>query len=364
MKVPLTEIYVGDDVRQAVERVFRSGQFVKGPENGAFEREFARYVRTSYAQTVSSGTAALHVALQALGLGRNDEVLVPSFSFVATATPLLALGAKPVFVDIEPETYTMDPALARKKVTKRTRGMIPVHLYGHPADLGPLAELAEERGLWMLEDACQAHGARYFGKHVGAFGDAAAFSFYPSKSMTVLGDGGMVVTNRTDLAERLRMFADAGRGPGEKYVHRVVAENFRMSEVAAAIGRVQLAHLPHWVDARRTIAKEYTERLSQVPAVSPPRERRRCVHGYYVYTIRTKLRDALAKHLGNRGIATGLYYPLPIHRQPLMPASAHRLSLPETDRAAKEVLSLPIFPSLPLETAREIAESVASFHGG
>ena len=338
MNVPLSQIYTGDDIRQAIERVLRSGWFVKGQENAAFEREFAAYVGARHAVAVSSGTAALHLGLQALGVKPKDEVLVPSFSFVATATPLLALGAEPVFIDIDPDTYTIDPEEARRKLTKRTRGIIPVHLYGHPADLGSLVDFAEDRDLWMLEDACQAHGARYRGRHVGTFGDAAAFSFYPSKNMTVYGDGGMVVTNRADVMKRLRMLVDAGRGPGDKYIHRIIAENYRLSEIACATGRVQLAHLPAWLEARRRLAREYTAALSAVPEVVPPVEKEGCVHSYYVYTIRAKRRSALTDFLKQSGIATGQYYPTPIHRQPCMPMEYRRTKLPATERAAREVL--------------------------
>ena len=364
MNVPLSQIYVGDDTRQAIERVLRSGWFVKGRENAAFEREFASYVGTRHAVAVSSGTAALRLGLQALGLRPKDEVLVPSFSFVATVTPLLALGAKPVFVDVERDTFNLDPAQARRKVTKRTRGVIPVHLYGHAADLGPLVDLARERDLWMLEDACQAHGARYQGRHVGTFGDAAAFSFYPSKNMTVCGDGGMVVTNRADVEKRLRMLQDAGRGPGDKYVHRIVAENYRLSEIACAIGRVQLGHLPAWVEARRALARDYTDALAAVRDVVPPTERPGCTHSYYVYSIRARRRNRLAEFLKQRGIATGQYYPTPIHRQPCLPAAYHRAKLPETERAAREVLALPMYPTLGTGAAREVASAVAEFYRG
>ncbi len=364
VKIPLTEIYVGDDTRQAIERVLQSGWFVKGKENAAFEQEFAAYVGASHAVAVSSGTAALHLALEGLGVRPKDEVIVPSFSFVATVTPLLALGAKPVFVDIDPETFNINPDLARGRVTKNTRGIIPVHLYGHPADLDPLLELAADRDLWLLEDACQAHGARYHGRHVGTFGDAAAFSFYPSKNMTVCGDGGMVVTKRADVAERVRMLVDAGRGPGDKYVHRLPAENHRLSEIAAAIGRVQLAHLPDWVEKRRRVAHAYTEALSTVSPIEPPVERPGCVHSYYVYTIRAKRRERLAAHLAERGVATGQYYPTPIHRQPCVPAVYHRAKLPETERAAREVLSLPLHPGLGPDAVQAIARTISEFYAG
>jgi dTDP-4-amino-4,6-dideoxygalactose transaminase len=361
VKIPLSEVYVGDDTRVAVDRVLKSGWFVKGEENAAFEKEFASFVGARNAIAVSSGTAALLLALQALGLRRGDEVLVPSFSFVATVTPILVLGAKPVFVDIDPETFNMDPTEARKKVTKRTRGVLPVHLYGHPADLAPLRELAHTQGLWMLEDACQAHGARYDGGHVGTFGDVGVFSFYPSKNMTVCGDGGMVVTDRDELAGSVRMLTDAGRGPGDKYVHRVVAGNYRLSEIAAAVGRVQLRHLPGWVERRRAVARAYTSELSDLENVKAPVERKGCFHSYYVYTIRVGERDKLAQYLAGQGIATGQYYPTPIHRQPCVPAQYRKSDLPNTDRAAGEVLSLPIFPTLPLGKARVVAKTVAEY---
>lgn len=363
MKIPLAEIYVGDDTRRAIERVLSSGRFVKGAESKAFEREFADFVGARHAVAVSSGTAAIHVTLQSLGVRPGDEVIVPSFSFVATASPLLQLGAKPVFVDIDPETYTMDPKRVKTRITRRTRGIVPVHLYGHPAEMGAITELARTRDLWVLEDACQAHGAQYQGKHVGTLGDASAFSFYPSKNMTVCGDGGMVVTDDAALADRARMYADAGRRPADKYVHRVVGANYRMSELSAAIGRVQLAHLPEWVRGRRRAAHAYTEALSEVQEVRTPVERPECLHSYYVYTVRARRRDRLSEHLAARGIATGLYYPTPIHRQPFMSAPVRRSRLPVTDRAAREVLSLPMSQRLAAEAIETVARAVSDFYG-
>ena len=361
MKVPLTEIPVDAAMRQAAMRVLDSGRFVKGPENAAFEREFAAYLGVPHATAVNSGTAALELGLRALDLRPGQEVLLPSFSFIATAAPVLQLGARPVFVDIDPETYNLDPTDVRRKVTRRTAGILPVHLYGHPADLRPLQELAKAKDLWILEDACQAHGAEYHGRKVGTFGDVSAFSFYPSKNMTVLGDGGMVATPRKDLADRVRVLLDAGRKLGERYVHTAISGNYRLSEILAAIGRVQLTFLPGWVERRRQIAAVYTEALSDVRGTSPPVERPSCRHSFYCYTIRTRRRKALAEYLEAQGIATGHYYPLPIHRQPALPAAYRRVKLPETDKATREVLSLPIFPRLAEETARRVAGLVTGF---
>lgn len=337
-----------------------SGQFVKGEENKRFEAEFASYVGTRHAVAVSSGTAALQLALQALGVRRSDEVLVPSFSFFATAAPLLHLGAKPVFVDIDPQTYTMDPEATRRRITRQTKGMIPVHLYGHPADMKPLRELALERDLWTLEDACQAHGSRYRSHSTGSLANAAAFSFYPSKNMTVCGDGGMVTTNDSRLAERVRMLSDGGRKTGEKYLHRLIGWNFRLSELHAAIGREQLRHLEEWVDGRRRVANGYGERLGGMKQLALPVEMPWARHSYYVYPLRARRRSALVRHLNLSGVATGIYYPRPIHRQPAI--SGSRPSLPETDRAAREVLAIPMYPGLSDDDLDYVTAKVREFY--
>jgi len=344
MNVPLTRIYVDDGMRRAVERVLSSGRFVKGEENARFEEEFARYTSVRHAVAASSGTAALHLAVEALGLRAGDEVLVPSFSFFATVSPLLRLGARPVFVDIDPHTYTIDPTDARRRSTRRTKGILPVHLYGHPSDMAPLMEFAEQQDLWVLEDACQAHGSLFNGRPVGSLGHLAAFSFYPSKNMTVCGDGGMVTTNNDEMAEKVRMLADAGRRPSEKYVHRLVGWNFRMSEMHAAIGREQLNHLDEWVSMRRRVADGYARRLAGISELSIPIEMPWARHSYYVYTVRAKRRKRLIAELHEAGIAAGIYYPTPIHRQPAVKGPRPRL--PETDRAARQVLSLPMFPEI------------------
>ena len=349
-----------DATRTAVDRVLSSGQFVKGRENAQFETEFARYVGTRHAIAVSSGTAALHLSLAALGIRPGDEVLVPSFSFFATVSPLLHMGGRPVFVDIDPRTYAIDPKQVRKRITKKTCGILPVHLYGHPADMNPLRELAEEHDIWILEDACQAHGSMYRGRHAGTLGDVAAFSFYPSKNMTVCGDGGMVTTNDRSLAERIRMLTDAGRKSREKYVHRLVGWNFRLSEILAAIGREQLRHLEEWVQARRRVAVGYRGRLTDLDGVGLPVEMPWARHTFYVFSIRVRRRRALAEHLGQGGIATGVYYPVPIHRQPATPKQ--RVSLPHTDRAAREVLALPMHPRLDDAALDYICDQVRAFY--
>lgn len=362
MTIPLAEISVGAETRRAVDRVLSSGQFVKGEESARFEEEFAAYVGVKHAVAVSSGTAALHLAIGALGVKPGDEVLVPSFSFFATVSPLLHVGAKPVFVDIDPLTFTLSPEDARRRITRRTKGIVPVHLYGHPAEMAPLLELATERDLWVLEDACQAHGARYKDRAVGSMGALSAFSFYPSKNMTVCGDGGMVVTGDRDLAERVRVLSDAGRRSGEKYVHRFVGWNFRLSEIHSAIGRGQLRHLEEWVASRRRVARGYTDRLGKMTDLTLPTEMPWARHSFYVYSIRSRRRSELAQHLQAAGIATGVYYPTPIHRQPALKGPRRRL--PETDRASREVLALPMFPRLSDDALDSIAREVRTFNEG
>lgn len=357
-KIELCKIYVDEEMKQAVMRVLDSGQYIKGEENKNFEREFAKFCTTKYAVAVSSGTAALWLALQALGIKENDEVIVPSFTFIATASVVLHCNAKPVFADIDSRTYTIDPRDVEKKITEKTKAIIPVHLYGHPVDMAPLQELAEKYNLFITEDACQAHGALYKGKKVGGLGDVGCFSFFPSKPMTVCGDGGMITTNNKELAEKIAMLKDQGRK--EKYTHELLGFNFRLSEIHAAIGRLQLKHLEDWIEKRREIAKLYNELLNDVKEVTPPQEAEWARHVYYVYTVRAKNRDKLLRYLKEKNIACGLYYPIPIHKQPCMrPFSSPKLE--NTEKRTKEVLSLPMHPQLEDADIKYIANNVKAF---
>lgn len=335
--IPLARPLLGHEERAAVERVLASGMLAQGPEVAAFEEEFSAFVEHRHCVATSSGTAALHLVLLATGIGHGDEVIVPSFSFAASANAVRLCGAIPVFADIEPEHFCLDPDLVEAAITSRTAAIMPVHLYGHPAAMAALAAIADRHGLLLVEDAAQAHGARLGGRPVGALGDCAAFSFYPTKNMTT-GEGGIIVTGDDQVARTARLLRN--QGMERRYHHEIVGCNARMTDLAAAIGRVQLRRLQGWNAARRTHAERYDTSLHGV--VTPP-VADGVEHAYHQYTVRSPDRDALRAKLQARGIGTGVYYPVPIHRQPPF---ATRADLPETDRAAMQVCSLPIRPDL------------------
>ena len=342
MKINLSAIYMDDQIKKAVIEVLESGRFIKGEQLKKFEHEFAVFCSAKYAVGVSSGTAAILLSLMALGIGKGDEVIVPSHTFIATATPILFLGAKPVFADIDAETYTIAPKGIEECLTDRTKAIMPVHLYGHPADMDQINNIAQDNGLYVIEDACQAHGALYKGKMTGSLADIACFSFYPSKNMTACGDGGMVTTNNEELAEKVSMLRDHGRK--EKHIHEIVGLNLRMGEISAAIGRQQLQHLSVWNEKRRHIAKLYNQLLSEIDKIATPVEKDWARHVYYMYVIRTKQREKLAEYLRDKSISTGIHYPVPVHQQPIMKAYSKRL--PVTEKVVDKILSLPMHPQL------------------
>lgn len=338
--IPAAKPLIGDDERAAVDRVMRSGMIAQGPEVAAFEREFADELvggRTCVA--VNSGTSGLHLGLLAAGIKAGDEVLVPSFTFAATGNSVALTGATPVFVDIDPDTFCMDPKAAAAAITPRTKAIMPVHLYGHPADMTAFAALAADRGVQLFEDAAQAHGAQWDGAPVGSFGTFAMFSLYPTKNMTS-GEGGMVSCATDEIARMVKLLRN--QGMERRYENEVVGFNARMTDIHAAIGRVQLGKLPAWTARRQEIAARFDAELQGVvvPPVAPE-----AVHVYHQYTIRVAGdRDAFAKALQDEyGVGTGVYYPIPNHELPSLKADA---DLPETRRAADEVLSLPVHPSL------------------
>lgn len=359
MKVPLSDIYVDERSLSAVSRVLESKRYILGDENASFEKEFARKTGSKHAIAVSSGTAALFLSMLASGLHGGDEVLVPSFSFIATASPVVDVGAKPVFCDVDPQTLTLDPSDARKKITPRTKAIVPVHLFGHPSKMDEITEIAEDNSLDIIEDCAQAHGAMFHGKNVGAFGITACYSFYPSKNVTVYGDGGMVTTNDTETAEEIRMLRNHGRV--EKYLHQRLGYNFRLSEIAASLGRLQLERLEDFNDARRQAARYYNEKLDGT--VTVPTEQQGSTHVFHMYVIRTPLRDQLKEFLSSRGIETGVHYPIPIHLQPPFKNAGDSMSLPITEGESKRVLSLPIFPTISNEQLQYVADEIETFFG-
>lgn len=354
-----------DELVRAVTGVLDSGRFILGPEGEAFEREFAEAQGVPSCLGISSGTDALMLAFEALGIGAGDEVIVPSFTFIATATTVSATGAKPVFADVDPVRLTLDAASAAKKLTRRTKAIVPVHLYGGPADMDPLLKLARERKLAVIEDAAQAHLARYRGRAIGGMGDAGCFSFYPSKNLGAAGDAGALTTRRKAVWDACAMLRDAGRKPGRKrYEHPKVGRNCRLDEVQAAVLRVKLRRLAEWTGARRRLAARYLERLAGLPVVLPPAEEPGSLHAYHCFTIQTPRRDALAKRLGEAGIGTAVYYPVPCHLQPAYAGSARRGELPVSERACKQVLSLPMYPELPEAGVDRVCEEIAAFFKG
>jgi dTDP-4-amino-4,6-dideoxygalactose transaminase len=351
---------IGAEIRTAIDRVLSSQQFVLGREGAALEQEIATLCGVAHGVGVASGTDALILALRASGVQAGDEVLLPTFSFVASGSAVSALGARPVFADIRPETYNVDPAELERRVTPRTRAIIVVHLYGLAADMDPVLAFAKARQLPVIEDNAQAIGASYKGRRTGSFSDAACLSFYPTKNLGAYGDAGMVVSDSTEIAARIRTLRNHGQT--EKYRSSEPGWNSRLDEIQAAVLRVKLRHLSEWQRARRSNAAEYTRLLQQVPGVMPPLEPEGFEHVYHQYTIRTERRDALQQHLAARKIGTTVYYPHPLHLQPLYASLGHkRGDFPHAERATQEVLSLPMYPELRKDQIARIVEAIVEF---
>jgi dTDP-4-amino-4,6-dideoxygalactose transaminase len=352
MPIPLSRPPVDDEIKAAVLRAIDSRQYILGPECRAFEAEFAAWNGARHAILTSSATAAIWMALKAFGVKSSDEVLVPAHTAFPTVEAICFAGAAPVFVDVD-DSYTVDLEDAAAKVTPRTVGFVPVHLYGHPANLPGVLELCAARSLWLLEDCAQAHGAAWHGRKVGSFGRAGAFSFYPSKNLTVMGDGGLLVTDDDDVAARCRRLRDHGRL--NKDVHAEVGFNLRFNDIQAAIGRVLLRRLDAMNDHRRLLAARYAAGLAGLP-LGLPAEAPGARHVYHLYVVRTPERNRLGAFLKERGIATGVHYPVPGHRQPAV-ESLSPGPLPRTERLVDEILTLPMSAG---HTPAEIDEVVAA----
>jgi dTDP-4-amino-4,6-dideoxygalactose transaminase len=369
MKVPLSKPYVDQEIKQSVLEVIESGQYILGNHSKNFEKEFSQFIGTKHAVLTSSGTSAIFLCLRALGVGSGDGILVPSLTAFPTIEPIFHVGAYPIFVDID-ETFTTDPKHIEKILKKgsprleikKIKGIIPVHLYGHPADIDPILDLAKKYGLFVLEDCCQAHGARYKGKRVGSMGIAGCFSFYPSKNLTVFGDGGILVTDDEALAKYCRMLRDHGRK--EKYEHELVGYNLRFNEIQAAVGRLQLQKLEGFNESRRQIARWYNEGLKDIPVITPK------VEGwaepvFHLYVIQTQKRDSLADYLREKGIQTGIHYPIPNHQQPAVRNTVGpQPKLERTEEAAQKILSLPIYPELEKEKVDFVCATINEFFKG
>jgi dTDP-4-amino-4,6-dideoxygalactose transaminase len=358
-RVSIASPRIGESEREGVMNVLDSGHLASGSEVEEFQKEFAAYCDADHAVATANGTAALHAALDAVGVSMGDRVVTTPFSFIATANAVRLCNAVPLFADIDPETYNLDPHSVEDVVRNHDEGVeaiLAVHLYGLPAEMDHLRDIADTYDLTLVEDAAQAHGATYEGRRVGTLGDVACFSFYPTKNMTT-GEGGMVVTDDADVAARVEQFINHGRDESG-YDHVRVGHNFRMTDLEAAIGRAQLQRLPTFVQRRRENARRLTEAVTDAGPV-PPVEPDDRTHAYHQYTVRSEHRDALTDHFDEFGIDTGVYYPTPIHRQP--PYKGLYRELPNAERAAEEVLSLPVHPDLGAEELRRIETALEEF---
>ena len=348
------------EVRAAIERVLKTQQFVLGKEGAALEEHVARLCGAGHAVGVASGTDALILALRACGVRSGDEVLLPPFTFVATGSAVSALGARPVFADIHPDTFNLNPDELKRRVTPRTRAILVVHLYGLAADMDPILAFAAERKIPVIEDNAQAIGAGYKGRRTGSFGDAACLSFYPTKNLGAYGDAGMVVTNSPTLAERIRTLRNHGQTA--KYVSSEPGWNSRLDELQAAILCVKLRHLAEWQRARQAHAAEYRRLLAKIPGIWTPTIPAGCEHVFHQYTIRAERRDALQRYLSENRIGSAVYYPVPLHLQPLYASLGYKPGdFPCAERASREVLSLPMFPELTAKQITRVANAIADF---
>lgn len=344
---------IKDEIDSAVLKVLESTQFALGDEVAALEEEFASYSGAKIGIALNSGTSALHLSLLAAGIGPGDEVITVPFTFVATVAAIGYTGARAAYVDIDPKSFTLDVSQLEGAITDKTKAIIPVHLYGQPADMDPILEIAKKRNLAVIEDAAQAHGAEYKGRRAGSMGDLGCFSFYPGKNLGAYGEGGMVVTDDPDYARTIRMYRDWGQA--EKGKHVLKGYNYRMDGIQGAVLRVKLRHLEAWTEARRSHAELYNKLLAD-SCVEAPEEMPYSRHVYHVYAVRTKERKALQKELKDQGIHTGVHYPIPVHLQEAYADPEYSAGMfPHSEKAAREVVSLPMFAELAPSQIEQIA---------
>ncbi|MBY4611227.1 DegT/DnrJ/EryC1/StrS family aminotransferase [Rhizobium sp. 9T] len=348
---------IKSEIDAAVLGVLASGQYILGEEVARLEQEFADYCNVKHAIAVNTGTSALHLSLLAAGVGPGDEVITVPFTFVATVSAICYTGARPVFVDVEPVTLTMDPAQLEAKITPRTKAIVPVHLYGQMADMDAIQAIADHYRIPVIEDACQAHGAQYKGARAGSLGTSGCFSFYPGKNLGACGEGGIVVTNRDDQAKTMRMLRDWGQE--QRYHHLLKGFNYRMDAIQGAILRIKLRHLEAWSEARRAHAGRYSSLLGRSGHLTTPVEKAGRRHVYHVYAIRSRDRDKLQRVLSAEGIQSGLHYPIPVHLQQAHADLGYRVGdFPVSEAVAKEVLSLPIYPEMPARHVDQVAAAL------
>jgi len=366
MNIPLVDLKsqyltIKPEIDAALRRVIENTSFILGKEVADFENAFARYIGATGAVGVASGTAAIHLALLAVGVSSGDEVITTAHTFIATAEPILLIGAKPVFVDISPETYNLDPNQVEDAISARTKAILPVHLYGLPAEMDSLMDIAKRHNLWLIEDAAQAHGAEYKGRRCGSIGHLACFSFYPGKNLGAYGDGGAVTGHDEALLGKIRKLRDHGRST--KYEHEQIGFGERLDALQAAILMAKLPHLEAWVEARRAHARLYAKLLVDCN-IEAPKETSYMRHAYHLYVIRSAHRDTLQTQCKSKGIGVGIHYPVPLHKQPaFMKLGYGDIKLPVTEKAAREILSLPMYPELTEDQIIYIADAIKEAAG-
>ncbi len=365
MKIPFVDLQaqyqsLKHEMVPAVENIMATSQFILGKAVQDFEKNFAAAHNMKHCVGVGTGTDALHIVLWALGIGPGDEVITVPHTFIATAEAISLTGARPVFVDVDPVTYTMNPMLLEKAISERTKAIIPVHLYGQPAAMNDIMKIANKHGIPVVEDACQAHLAMYDGKFVGEFGVAAAFSFYPGKNLGAYGEGGGVTTNSDDLAVKMRMIRD--HGSAKKYYHAMWGHNYRLDGIQGAVLGVKLPHLHAWTDLRRKHAQRYSQQLAGIGDLILPKEHMLAKHVYHLYVIQTAKRDELQAHLNARDIGNGLHYPMPLHLQEAYVDLGYKMGdFPVTEQVAARGLSLPMFAELTNEQIDTVVAAVKGF---
>jgi perosamine synthetase len=362
MNIPLAKPIFDEEMKIAAINALQNDKFVMGESVFKFEEEFARYCRVKHAVSTSSGTFALQLALQALGVSHGDNVVTTPYSFIATANAAYFAGAEPVFADIDVKTYNINPSLVEQKLTDETKAILPVHLYGYPAEMNCILDIAEENNCGVVEDCCQAHGAIYHGKRVGSIADVGCFSFYPSKNMTVCGDGGMAITNNKDLANKIAKLRDCGRK--SHYEHDLMGYTARLNTVNAAIGRVQLKRIDEWNEKRRNVAMLYNKLLGDIEGLElPPAGNGNILPVYHLYVVKTNYRNELKTYLESNGIQCGIHYPLPIHLQPIYKElyGYKEGEFPVSERVCNQVLSLPMYPDLEEAGVEQVAMKIHEF---
>ena len=359
-KVPMGRMFINDEMRETTLRILNSGYWIKGPESKAFGKEWAEYCGALGGMPCSNGSVALIAALHALGIGPGDEVIVPSHTYIASATCISMVGATPIFVEIEEEYYTIDIESIKQAITPKTKCIIVVHLYGQPVS-SEIFEFAHQHRIPVIEDAAQGHGASLNGKSIGSFGDIATFSFFPSKNMAVGGDGGAILANNSEeLVQRISTFIDHGRS--DKYRNDVLGTNFRLSEIQCGIGRIQLKHLSTWVTRRNEIARKYLEAFSNLD-MKVPKIRHGAIHAWHQFVLRVNDREKFIQHMSNHGISTGIHYPIPCHLQPVFSdhPQGKRGQLEFTEQLCEEIVSIPVFPLLTDQEVERVIGAVSSF---